>query len=69
MRALLVFIAIIYLGGIALDLEPGLEAKWHNSTIIDLVAMSLRDLPRAAGWPVRIVQTWRGSSRRSAQTS
>ena len=57
MRKLLLVIAAIYLGGIGFDLLPKIQRSWHNTTLIDQIDTTLRDLPRAATWPVRAFQS------------
>jgi len=53
MRALLTFIAIIYLGGIGVELSSKIQAAWNNASAPALVVVVLRELPHAATWPAR----------------
>jgi hypothetical protein len=57
MRALLTFIATIYLGGIGVDVLSKVQPRWHNATPIELFAVTWRELPHAAAWPVRAFQS------------
>jgi hypothetical protein len=53
MRTFLLIIVVTYLGGIGFDLLPEIQRNWHKTTLIEQIDTTLRDLPRAATWPVR----------------
>jgi hypothetical protein len=57
MRALLTFIAIIYLGGIGVELSSKIQATWNNASTLALIVVVSRELPHAAAWPARAFQS------------
>jgi len=54
MRALIAFIAIVYLVGVGVVLSPTVQAEWNSGTPSNLAASIGQALPNALTWPAGI---------------
>ena len=59
MGRLLSLLVLVYVIGIAVQLAPSAQAGWDTQSASQLVAGMVEELPHAAAWPVRAVESFR----------
>jgi hypothetical protein len=62
MGRLVSLLVLVWIIGIAVELAPRAQAGWDTETASELVAGMVDQLPYAAAWPVRAVETLRAQA-------